>query len=162
MREKTFHRLFTLGVVIKGVDGVLEIAGGWLMLFVRGDRLTAIVHYLTEGELSEDPEDLVANFLRNLVENLTLSTELFAAVYLLAHGLIKIWLVSGLLRRRLWAYPSALCVLNAFIAYQVYRLTLTHSPALLALTVFDLVIVFLIWHEYRVLRREPRRSPLAR
>ena len=40
-------------------------------------------------------------------------------------------------------------VLLAFIAYQVYLIVLGPSPGLVALTVFDVLIVVLTWREYR-------------
>jgi uncharacterized membrane protein len=49
------------------------------------------------------------------------------AFYLLSHGLVKVLLVAGLLREKLWAYPASLIVLSAFIAYQTYRYSSTHS-----------------------------------
>jgi uncharacterized membrane protein len=40
-----------------------------------------------------------------------------------------------------------------FIAYQVYRIALDATAGLVALTVFDLVIVALTWREYGQQRR---------
>jgi uncharacterized membrane protein len=52
--------------------------------------------------------------------------------------------------------------LGLFIAYQVYRYTYTHSVGLVLLTVFDLFVMVLIWHEYRLVRHhlplDPERS----
>jgi uncharacterized membrane protein len=151
--KKTLHRLFEVGIIIKGVDGVLEIIGGVLFLFVSPRALNSVVILLTAHELSEDRHDWIATWLRHAVENLSSDTKLFAGVYLLVHGLIKVFLVGGLLREKLWAYPTALGMLGAFILYQLYRLTHTHSLALLAFTVFDIVIVFLVWREYQTRRR---------
>ena len=36
--------------------------------------------------------------------------------------------------------------------YQLFRFRVTHSPWLLALTVVDIVVIWLTWHEYRYLR----------
>jgi uncharacterized membrane protein len=57
-----------------------------------------------------------------------------------------------LLRGKLWAYPLSIWVLLAFIAYQLYRYTFTHSIGLILLSIFDLVVLWLIWHEYRTVR----------
>lgn len=65
-------------------------------------------------------------------------------------GLTKPTLVAGLLRGKLWAYPAALWFLTVFVLYQTYRIFLTYSVALAGLTAFDLVVMFLIWHEYRL------------
>ena len=74
---------------------------------------------------------------------------LFVSVYLVAHGVIKIFLVAGLLRKKLWAYPTALWFLGIFILYQLYQFSHTHSLGLLALSAFDLFVASLVWREYR-------------
>ena len=73
----------------------------------------------------------------------------FGAVCLLVHGVVKVTLVIALLRNKLWAYPWMIAVLLAFIAYQIYLIVLGPSPGLVALTVFDVLIVVLTWREYR-------------
>lgn len=153
LTEKRFRQLFRIGIFLKAVDGVLELAGGILLLLISKESLNDIVTFLTQHELSEDPNDLVANYLVHVVHHLSTSTKLFGAVYLLFHGAVKIFLVVGLFRGKLWAYPSAMVFLVGFIGYQLYRYSLTHSIALILLTVFDAVIVLLIWHEYRYLKR---------
>jgi uncharacterized membrane protein len=87
-----------------------------------------------------------------VAQHLSVGTETFYAFYLLSHGLVNVALVIGLLRGRLWAYPVSLAVLVAFIAYQGYRYSYTHSIGLMVLTAFDIVIIWLIWHEWRLLR----------
>jgi len=69
---------------------------------------------------------------------------------------VKIFLVAGLLRNRRWAYPAALAVFGTFILYQVYRFSYTHSLGLVALTIFDLAVMWLIWREYRLRYPTPR------
>src|SRR6266540_2330035 len=95
--DRTLHRLFDFGVVIKGIDGALELAGGVLLVVVKPLTLNAMIVFLTAHEISEDPADLVANLLRNSVRHLSMNTTLFAGVYLLAHGLVKLFLVVALL-----------------------------------------------------------------
>jgi uncharacterized membrane protein len=58
-----------------------------------------------------------------------------------------------LLRNKLWAYPASLVILSLFIAYQVYRFSYTHSVGLVVLTAFDLIVMVLIWHEYRLVQK---------
>lgn len=84
---------------------------------------------------------------------LTGSAVLYAALYLLAHGAVKVVLVVALLRNRLWAYPWMIAVLLAFIAYQLYQLAVSPTAGLVALTVFDAFVVLLTWHEYGRQRR---------
>ncbi|HKI86962.1 MAG TPA: DUF2127 domain-containing protein [Thermoanaerobaculia bacterium] len=162
LTHKTLHRLFEIGVILKGIDGVLELVGGALLLAVSHPTLNRLVFAITRQEISEDPHDLVANALRSTVAHLSVGTQTFSSVYLLVHGAIKIVLVAGLLRRKLWAYPSALSVLALFVLYQGYRLSHTRSLALLVLTAVDLVILYLIAREYRWLRRSIPSQPTDR
>jgi len=143
------HRLFAASVLIKGVDGVLETIGGILFMLVSPKALSSLVISITAHEVSEDPDDWFATSLRHAVHNLSSDTKLFVSVYLVAHGLIKVFLVAGLLRKKLWAYPAALWFLGIFILYQLYQFSHTHSPGLLALSAFDIFVASLVRLEYR-------------
>ena len=48
------HRLFRVGVPLKGVDGVLEVLGGFLLLVVTADSIHSLAWTLIERE---DPTD---------------------------------------------------------------------------------------------------------
>ena len=97
----------------------------------------------------EDPRDFLASRLLHTADGLTGSSLLFGAAYLLIHGIVKVVLVAALLRNKLWAYPWMIAVLTAFIGYQAYRIVLSPTIRLIALTVFDVAIVALTWREYR-------------
>ena len=153
-RETWLRRLFQIGVALKGVDGVLESIGGALFLLISRQTLNHLVFHLTRPELLEDPDDLIANALRHAFSHLSAGGKLFGAIYLLVHGAVKIFLVICLLRDRLWSFPTAIVVLVAFVAYQVYRLSTHFSWTLLFVTVLDLVIILLIRHEYGWLKRQ--------
>jgi uncharacterized membrane protein len=153
MNERRIHRIFEVSILLKGAHALVECIGGLALLFVSTSTITSLVNSLTQEELVEDPNDFVAMHLLNLAENFTLSTQHFYAFYLLSHGAIKVLLVIGLLRNKLWSYPASLVVLGLFIVYQLYRFSYTHGLGLVVLTVFDLVVMGLIWHEYRLVRR---------
>lgn len=142
-------RTFEVGISLKGLDGVLEVLGGLLLLLVSPATLNRITTTLTQHELSEDPHDLIATHLLRTAHGLTGSGVRFGAIYLLSHGLVKIVLVVALFRRELWAYPWTIAFLLAFIVYQAYRLTFKPSFGLAALTAFDIFIVWLTYREYR-------------
>jgi len=142
-------RVFDVSITLKGLDGVFEVIGGVLLLFLTPHRLNAIVVFLTQHELSQDPKDFLATHLLAYARSFTTPTALFLAAYLISHGVIKIVLAVALLQQRLWAYPLAIVVLSAFIVYQIYRLALQVSFGLLALTLFDIFIVGLTVLEYR-------------
>lgn len=146
------HLFFNLSVIAKGIDGALEIVGGLLLFFVSPSRISGVVRVLTQHELSEDPRDLVATYLVNSTSSLSRGVTTFAATYLLWHGLVKAGLVAGLLLKRRWAYPAAMAAFFVFVVYQLYRYTHTHSPALLALSIVDVLVIILTWVEYRRLK----------
>ena len=156
-------KTFKIGLVLKGLDGVLEVIGGILLLFLSPDAIEHLVRMLTAHELSEDPHDLVARYLLHTTAHLNHGTTLFGAIYLLSHGIAKIVLVALVLRDKLWAYPWLIGLLLAFIAYQLYQITAVHfSAALTALTVFDALLVWLTWREYRAKRARQREArPVA-
>jgi uncharacterized membrane protein len=144
---------FKIGLVLKGLDGILEVIGGIVLLFLSPQAIQHLARTLTAHELSQDPHDLIALHILHTTAHLTTSTTLFGAIYLLSHGSAKIVLVVLVLRDKLWAYPWLIGLLLAFIAYQLYRLIAVHfSVGLTALTIFDAVLVWLTWREYQAKR----------
>ena len=153
---------FKIGLVLKGLDGILEVAGGILLLFLSPQAIQHLVRVLTAHELSEDPHDLIARYLLHTTSHLSHGTTLFGAIYLLSHGIAKIVLVALVLKDKLWAYPWLIGLLLAFIAYQLYRITAVHfSIGLTLLTVFDAFLVWLTWREYRSKRAQQHRVRAA-
>jgi uncharacterized membrane protein len=142
-------RTFEVGIILKGIDGVLEVIGGFLLLVVTPATINRIVTTLTQHELSQDPHDFIATHLLKTAHGLTSSSVIFGALYLLSHGVVKIVLVVALLKNKLWAYPWMIAFLGVFIIYQVYRLSFKPSFGLTALTVFDVFIAWLTYREYR-------------
>lgn len=156
--EKVLHRSFQIGILFKGIDGLVETLSGILFVFISSGEITRFVYSLTRGELLEDPDDLIANSLRRAFAHLSTGSKLFVGAYLLGHGVIKLVLVAGLWRKKLWVFPIATIVLGGFVGYQVYRLTRQPSIGLFLLTVLDTIIGTLVWHEYRSLRKRGPRA----
>ena len=148
-------RVFEVGIILKGLNGLAELVGGLLLLFATPGSIRRLAVVLTQGELSEDPHDIIARYLLHTASGLTGSAVRFGAVYLLLHGAVKVVLVIALLLNKLWAYPSMIVVLLIFIGYQLYRIALQPSAGLVLLTAFDAVIVALTWREYRRQRGSP-------
>ena len=146
-------RTFEVGILLKGLDGALELIGGALLLMVSPATINRITGALTQHELSEDPHDVIATHLLRISHGLTGSAVGFAAAYLLLHGIVKVVLVLALLRNKLWAYPWMIAFLIAFIAYQLYRYSFTHDFSLILLSIFDVFVIALAVHEYRLLRK---------
>ena len=145
--ERRIYQLFEVGVALKGLNALLQIVLGIGLLFTS--RFSDVLIALVQNELIEDPGDFFATHLEKLTPYLTPHFQLYGALYLLSHGLVKVVLVWGLLKNKLWAYPASLAVLTLFILYQVIKIVQNHSIALTLLTLFDIAVLWLIWHEYQ-------------
>ncbi|WP_170133050.1 DUF2127 domain-containing protein [Arthrobacter livingstonensis] len=153
-------KTFRVSLVLKGLDGVLELVGGILLLLVSPAQVGFLVQFLTQHELSEDPHDLIATALVHLAGTMTVSATLFGAIYFLLHGLVKIVLVWAVLKDKLWAYPWMIAFLGVFILYQSYELVVAFTWGMVLLTAFDIFIVWLTVHEYRAHRTRAKDANL--
>ena len=145
-------KTFDVALILKGLDGLLELVGGVLLIVISPETINHLAHSLTQHELSQDSNDFLAHHLLRLTANLH-NTQTFGALYLLAHGLVKIVIVIGLLRREHWSYYVAFVFLGGFVIYQVYRMTYAPTLGLALLTVFDLFIIWLTWREFQRMRQ---------
>ena len=90
-----------VGIVLKGLDGVLGVVGGLPLLVLTPATIDHMTISLTQHELSQDPHDFIAtHLLLHATSGLTGSAVQFAAAYLLSHGVVKIVLIAALLREQ--------------------------------------------------------------
>jgi uncharacterized membrane protein len=150
--EKYIHRIFDIGLMLKGLHSIIEIIGGFLILFISQQFIVNFVLSITKEELSDDPKDFISNYLITSAQGFSVSSQHFIALYLLIHGVIKGLLVIALIKEKLWSYPLAMGVFSLFGIYQIFEFTRTGSLWLLALTVLDILIIILTWHEYRYMK----------
>jgi len=153
LAQRYWHELFEAGVLLKALNSVWEILGGvFLLTFARG-WVPRLFIFFSSRELLGDREDFLFQFVSTQVNHLAVDgTRIFAGIYLLFHGLMNAFLAYNLFRNRLWAYPVMLAFVSVFFVYQVYRLYHTHSLLLLAISVFDIAFIVLTVHEYRYQR----------
>jgi uncharacterized membrane protein len=149
---------FEVALILKGLDGLLEIFGGAVLLLLSKQTLNGWLVSATEHELSEDPHDFLYTHVLSAGQHLLATSQLYAALYLVSHGVVKVVLVVAVLRDKLWAYPWMVGFLILFIGYQSYLFAFSPSMGLALLTVFDVFIVWLTYREYGR-RRSSRRSP---
>jgi uncharacterized membrane protein len=150
------HRTFQIGITLKGIDGVFETIGGVLLWFFTPAGLSSLVREFCLHELSRDPHDFIAAHVMHVSEKLAAADPLFASLYLLSHGIVKIVLVVALWFNRLWAYPLAIVLFSAFTAYEFYRFIHRHSHVLGVLSLLDAIVVLLTLHEYLGQRADHR------
>ena len=148
---KFLYKIFEFSILIKAVYGFFEILGG-ILLSISGQKIIDnIVILITHQEIIEDSNDFLANYFIGLSNNFSISTQIFAVLFLIFHGLVNILLAISLLQKKIWAFSIAISIFCVFIIYQFYRYFHTHSLILLFLTIFDIFIVIIIWLEYKKL-----------
>ncbi|MGH8215345.1 MAG: DUF2127 domain-containing protein [Rhodanobacteraceae bacterium] len=143
------HNAYLVGIALKGLDGLLEVAGGATLLLISRATVVHIIQSVAGGGSSDHASGFIVAYALHAAQTLSTGTQHFASAYLLVHGGIKVGLVAGLLHGWRGAYPAALLLLTAFVGYQIFRLFRYHSPALAVFTIIDVTIVLLIWHEWR-------------
>ncbi len=147
--EKYWHKFFEIGIFVKGFNGVWETVSGILVLSISKLTLSHWLSVLAEEELLEDPNDPFIHFVTHSLENFSHNTQIFAALYILGHGILNIFLAVQLYKEKKWAYKVAAIAMLVFMIYQVYRISIHHSLILTAITIFDVFFVIITWHEYR-------------
>lgn len=155
MREPNAHRelildwVFLVGVLLKTLDGLVELAAGIPALFISKIQLVALAHAATSGELAEDPHDLIANLVLHESGKLSQSALLIGGLYLVIHGAVKIVIVIALFLGSRHIYPWAIGALTVLLIIQVADLAAKFSFGVLALTVLDIIIIWVTLREWR-------------
>ena len=157
--QNLFDKVFEYGILIKGVDGLIELITAIALIFLSPHRLQGLVVLATHRELALHPNDFISNFLIHTSHQFTNSARLFFIVYLAVHAAIKLVSVIGILRNKLWAYPFSLLSLGALTLYQIYDIVFgSGSILVIGLTILDLAILALIWREYQKVKKDGFKS----
>lgn len=147
--DTDLHRLFDLGVFLKGVEGVLEIIGSAGLFSSNTRIMEKIIKYVTQGELTEHPRDNLTKVIFYVFHRVTAGSIHFVAAILLVSGIINLILVFGIMKKDIWAYRGAMFVLALLILYQVYRMFYYGSTFLVVSMIYDAAIGLLVAREYR-------------
>lgn len=151
-KSRLLHRLFGASLAIKALLTSAETLAGLGLLVTSHEVMARFVFWVTHFQIAEARTDTLASLTLRAVQQFPVSTQHFYALYLLAHGGLKLVMVLLLWRREIWAYPTAMVVLAGFVLYQLYEFSHAGSPFLLVLAVFDLVMIGLVWQEWQALR----------
>ncbi len=152
-RKPWFERLYRIGIIIKGIDGFLQLFAGVAILI--SPRLVHVVlgSLITQlGAHNTRPFQFLAEYVGRVDANLVRSGLIFLTLFLIFHGVIKIGLAYCLLRRIEHAYPIALILLLVFLGYEVYVFATSLSILLAIFMVLDMAIIWLVWNEYQELK----------
>lgn len=154
--EHVVHEFFLVSVILKGLISLAEVVVGIAVLLIPPQTIVGT----TLALLNHIPNAYVQSKLMVEVSHYTSGTALFVSVYLLSRGLVKVGLVWGLLKGKLMAYPLSLLVLACLVAYQIYQLvTPPFSLIILAVTLFDLVVMYFVYREWHIVLRHRQQTP---
>lgn len=135
IKQKYWHKLFEASVIIKAINGIWETIAGFAILFIS----SATIAHAFGGEIQN-------------LQHLSTSSKEFAGIYILAHGLINIFLAYFLYKEKLWAFWVSIGFFTASIVYLGYRVINAPSLMLYGLILFDIFFMYLTWHEFQYRR----------
>jgi len=161
LSETNYRSLFQATLFLKGLIALGEVVAGFLFAFASYATLRGWAYAFTGDELMERPSDLFWHYLLAAFHGITATPREVWAFIFLSHGIVKLALIAGLLKGKLWTYPWSAVIFTGFIAYQIWQMLATFSLALLLITILDAVVVALILHEYRWQRRRQGRTERA-
>jgi uncharacterized membrane protein len=150
--EHAIYELFKWSVLLKGLISLAEVLAGIALLVLPPTVVLRGISSITSLLSDYTQYALLQHILGELVHYGDVAV-IFASLFLLSRGLIKCVLIFALLKNAFWAYPWSLAVMGLFVLYQIYEYIRTGSLLLVAITLFDLVVIYFIWREWRIVRR---------
>ncbi|MFI0465226.1 DUF2127 domain-containing protein [Saccharopolyspora sp. 5N102] len=152
-RTTLTDKLFRVAVLLKGLDGAVQLIAGVLLIFLSPNTITRLAHAVVTRDLLGPPAGPLAGHFEEALQHFAGGNRTFVITYLIAHGVIKIGLVIGLLGKIMPLYPVAMAALGLFVVFEVLRAVQTKSVVLPLFTVLDVAIIVLVLREYLELRR---------
>ncbi len=152
-KSSRLDQVFLISIILKSIDAVAEIIGGVLLLVISPHVLERVTSALTSSTLKHHPNEWWAKYIAHGGYNLAHNSRLFGGLYLLSHGVVKLAVIIGVLKQKLWAYPALIIVFIGFIIYQIWDVLHKFSLGMTLLTVFDSFIVVLTYFEWQKHKR---------
>jgi uncharacterized membrane protein len=149
-----FNLIYDTGIIIKGVDGLIELVTGLLLLISPG--LVHTVLSAVAGKAATGHNQLyhfIGDYVARLDKELAASGLTFLIIFLITHGVVKLVLVYCLLKKIVKVYPAALAILGLFLVYQLYVFIQTPTVGMALFCLLDAAIIVLVWREYKMLKK---------
>jgi uncharacterized membrane protein len=159
--DRRLELVYRVGIVLKGVDGLVEVVAGLLLWFAPGLLRSLLVPLEQIDADDRSVRIFIAHLAGRADSDLAQGAPVLVILFLMSHGLIKLVLVYCLLKEYRWVYPYALGVLVLFALYQIYVLVRAPGLGFALLTALDLLIIWLVWREWGALRRRSDQRPAA-
>jgi uncharacterized membrane protein len=144
------HGLFEIAVILKGLNGIGELAAAVTLLLISPQAVIGWVTLMAHQELSPNKADPLTSMLQHWGASLGHHEQVVGAAYLLFHGVVKTTLATLLLLGYRQAYPIAIVFFTAFVTYAGYRLSQHWSWPLGCLVTLDVFTVLIIAREWWV------------
>jgi uncharacterized membrane protein len=143
---KTTEILFRLGMIVKGVDSLFEVAGG--ILLTMPTKLARYILVISQHEAFRH-HMVLSGRLDKIADSVSEHASMFEAVYLMVHGLSKVVLIAAIVAHKRWGYLGFMIVLSLFTLIEMVRAVTAREVFTGVFGVFDLFVVGLIYKEYR-------------
>lgn len=140
-KSALLHKAFVFTVLLNGIVGTLDIAIGIFFAFQVSATSFAALYTHT----------FIGTFFTWAIALIGTHSQM-GAFYFFSHGAVKLFLVWGLYRKKLWAYPFAIAFLSGFSVYQAFTLIASYSGFVFTLLLINIVVIILIGHEYMAIR----------
>jgi uncharacterized membrane protein (DUF2068 family) len=141
----------TLIVVQKSIWALVLVALSAALFTFHAHHVTQPFQELFEGELAEDPHDLLATLMIHLVPRLSLQTELLLGAGAALYAVLEIIEAWGLWRLLLWVELLTVFETCLFLPYEVWDFF--HQLSILKVLSF-IINVLVVWYLFtRYLRR---------
>jgi uncharacterized membrane protein len=147
--ERRSHAIFRFGVVIKAIQTAIELVLGFVLIFFNYHSLYQAALFLTGDELTETQTNPIWLAVIHFARGFAATPRAFWAFLFISHAAVKLFLIWGLLKEKLWSYPLSAGIFGLFILSQLQQTYYTPSLALWLVTIFDAVLIVLILHEYK-------------
>ncbi len=149
-KEELLDVSFNAMLLGKSIFAFVEFFSGLLLIFIPLDLIKSTIQHLA-ASIAFAP---LSSMITNAGERVTSDATLFAVIYLLLHGALKLVTLALLWRKILWSYPLSIVLLLGFITYQMFEFFNHGAISMLVLCVVDLVMITLTLLEYRKLKAQ--------
>jgi uncharacterized membrane protein len=157
--EHVVYEFFLWSILLKGAISLAEVVAAIAVFLIPPHVIVDLANWF----LQFVPVPSLQAALMEEVAKYTTGAVMFVALYLFSRGLVKVILIIGLLRDKLWAYPASLVVMGLFMLYQFYQIAAYHSFIVVGITLFDMLVMYFIWREWQIAKRHAaNHTPLPR
>ena len=98
--EKEYLNLFKISLFIKGLSSIGEMLAGIFVWFTNKVFLVTFFLNFFQNDLSDNPRDHIATFIVNSAASFAVSSQYILGFYLFLRGLIKIFFIINLFRKK--------------------------------------------------------------